>query len=299
MSNDEPYDPFCISTFLADSSLFVERFYDYPDWTNAWKVVRPIRIFCSSRCQEVRTHSPEWDLQATERYPRGPNAGSEIFGDHLNTVRRVLRYSCAQCSRHQTFTVLIALGDDPSDQICVMKIGEYPPVEHPISPALQKILGKDRAKPFKKGMTCEKFSYGIGAVAYYRRIVEEVIDGLLDHIAKLVPEEKKDEYSAVLDKAKKEKVAARKIEIIKPQLPASLRPGGKDPLGILHDVLSSGIHELTEQECLDDAKDVREALEVFLELLQAGLDAQERLNDSTQRLLDRQAKRKARKKTAP
>lgn len=61
----------------------------------------------------------------------------------------------------------------------------------------------EREETFKKGLTCESQGYGIGAYAYYRRIVEEVIDELLDGIADLMSGEDKEKYMEALEEKKK------------------------------------------------------------------------------------------------
>lgn len=46
---------------------------------------------------------------------------------------------------------------------------------------------------YKKGRILENFTNGIGAYAYYRRIIEGIIDDLLDRIPKLMTGEQKKE----------------------------------------------------------------------------------------------------------
>ena len=116
---------------------------------------------------------------------------------------------------------------------------------------------------YKKGLACESIGYGIGAFAYYRRITELVIDKLLDSIKDCLLEEEKPNYIEALEFTQNSHIAEEKIALVKDLLPPSLRPNNYNPLAILHELLSEGIHNLPEEECLEDAKSIREIL-IFL-----------------------------------
>ena len=113
---------------------------------------------------------------------------------------------------------------------------------------------------FKRGLICESQGYGIGAFAYYRRIVELVIDELLDSIDALLAGDEKATYEKGLAKTKETRVASEKIDLVKDLLPASLRPQNMNPLQLLHSALSEGIHALTDEDCLSFAEAVRNTL---------------------------------------
>ena len=49
-----------------------------------------------------------------------------------------------------------------------------------------------------KGLVSESQGYGIGAFAYYRRIVEEIIDEMLKQIGDLISGVDKERYAAAL-----------------------------------------------------------------------------------------------------
>ena len=60
-----------------------------------------------------------------------------------------------------------------------------------------------RTHPFKKrGLICESQSYGIEAFAHFRRVVEELIDSLLNDIADLMSGDEKEKYLQALEQAK-------------------------------------------------------------------------------------------------
>jgi len=61
-------------------------------------------------------------------------------------------------------------------------------------------------------------------------------------------------------KAKTEDQFTNAIKPIKDALPRALFIGDHNPLTILHDVLSDGIHDLSDAECLTHARTVRTLL---------------------------------------
>ncbi len=53
---------------------------------------------------------------------------------------------------------------------------------------------------------------------------------------------------------------SEKIRIANHALPEHLKPDGLNPLGRLYQVLSEGVHNLSDEECLDRAKATSECL---------------------------------------
>ncbi len=58
-----------------------------------------------------------------------------------------------------------------------------------------KLLGEDRFY-YRRGRECEVGGYGIGALGYYRRVVEDVIARLLEELRTLIPESEREPYEA-------------------------------------------------------------------------------------------------------
>jgi len=169
-----------------------------------------------------------------------------------------LRYLCTSCQKFGR-DFLVKLDEDGK---FIMKVGQYPAWDISGDANVESLLG-DSANYFKRGLICESQSYGIAAFAYYRRIVEEIIDQLLDDIADLLAGDELDLYKEALAKTKETRVASEKIDLVKDLLPPILRPGGMNPLGTLHQVLSEGLHAESDERCMELAMAVREVL-VFL-----------------------------------
>jgi hypothetical protein len=147
-----------------------------------------------------------------------------------------------------------------------------------------------RADYYEKGLISESQSYGIGAYAYYRRIIDEIIDELLDNIAELMADEERERYLEALEKTKKTTVTQDKISLVKDLLPSILRPEGMNPLSILHKVLSEGLHQESDERCIELAMEVREVLVFLVNQIATTKTAGTRFTEGMRKLLDRHKK---------
>lgn len=174
-------------------------------------------------------------------------------------------YQCVAC-KDQRYEFLLNMADDGS---WIQKIGQWPSWKAEISPDLRRTLSRLGAMPlYIKGVTSESQGYGIGADAYYRRIVEKVIQKLLDDITEIVDESQSIEFKQAVEEAKKQKHASEKIRLVKDILPSMLRPGGMNPLGVLYGALSDGVHTLSDDECLERAQQIRTVLDFLVKQIE-------------------------------
>jgi hypothetical protein len=174
-------------------------------------------------------------------------------------------YSCVACNE-SPIAFAVRLNEDATK---IEKVGQYPPWSINPSRAVAKALGTHLAD-FKKGLACESHSYGIGAFAYYRRIVENVIERLLNDIGELLKNDPSYEhYKQNLANVTESKAAEKRIALVKDMLPSTLRPGGMNPLGDLHQALSQGLHAEDDDDCLALAEATRESLVYLIEHVQA------------------------------
>ena len=215
------------------------------------------------------------------------NADSFVFtsGVVLRKCVQKVPYRCASCGE---FDRVFLLKFDPEENY-VMKVGQEPPWDISLDRDLEKMLG-DHADYYKKGLICESQSYGIGAFSYYRRVVEEIIDELLDEIADLMTGGERDRYLEALEQTKKTKITHDKIDLVKDLLPPILRPNEMNPLSVLHDVLSQGLHRESDEHCIELAMTVREALVFLVNQVAASRAAAASFTESMRKLLDRRTK---------
>jgi hypothetical protein len=196
-------------------------------------------------------------------------------------------YSCTSCHVFERI-FLIFFNQERS---FIMKVGQYPQWQPKINKNLAKLL-HNHWDNYSKGLACEQEGFGIGAFSYYRRIIEEIIDELLDSLADLFNDEEKEKYNEVLIEVKKEHIAEKKIEIAKDLLPASLRPNNINPLSILHSNLSAGLHNSSEEGCLEMAVMMRQALIFLVDQVIRHKEESKQFAAAIKKLDDRKTKKK-------
>ncbi|MBI2334013.1 MAG: hypothetical protein HYU84_17955 [Chloroflexi bacterium] len=208
----------------------------------------------------------------------------QLRGDNQPAKNQVLHveYVCTSCkaySRHFLIQTDVA-------GKWVLKAGQVPPWDVSLDLVLEKSLG-DASSFYKRALICESQAYGIGAFAYYRRIVEEIIDSLLEDISDLIPMDERSIYLEALEQAKKTRVTQEKIELVRDLLPSILRPDGHNPLAVLHDTLSQGIHRESDETCMELAQTTREVLVFLVNQVSATKRAGSSFTESMRKLLDR------------
>ncbi len=62
------------------------------------------------------------------------------------------------------------------------KVGQYPPLSIEPSAELSKALGEEDTALYKKALVNGNYAFGIGALAYFRRVIENKVNLLLDLI---------------------------------------------------------------------------------------------------------------------
>ena len=255
-----------------------------------------INLFCK-KCNSIQTfvYKSKTDRQGdyyenrgireTTVYSKQVNEAGLSKGAHITNPSSGeiinITYRCEGCKKtKQFYSIKIS-----EDRDYIMKIGQFPPWNISISKNLKKIL-KNHEDIYKKGLECESQGYGIGAFAYYRRIVEEIIDDILDRILEIVTKENKKDFIIVLEKAKKSHRAAEKIKIVKDELPSILMSEGDNPLKSLYKHLSEGIHTSSDEECLRKASDIKNILIFIIDIVIGTQNAHKNYKNSLKKLED-------------
>ena len=91
--------------------------------------------------------------------------------------------------------------------------------------------------------------YGLGAFAYYRRMIEELIKQIIVDVSNLDLEgsdKVREAWEQYLDKP----AMSTLLDSVTPHLPSGLLEIGDNPLKLLYGTASLGIHELSEEDCL-------------------------------------------------
>ena len=213
-------------------------------------------------------------------------ANRRYLGEGINNI--YITYWCENCG--ETFKTF-AIRAIPLEEL-VFKYGEVPPFGPPIPARAIELIGPDRDL-FLTGRRAESQGMGIGAFVYYRRVVENQKDKIFDEVIRVTNTISPDNpILEELKEAKGETQFTKAVEKIKHALPESLHINGYNPLTLLHSALSGGVHEYSDEECLELAGDIRKILIEFADKLGQALKEDAELNAAVTRL----AKTKATKK---
>jgi hypothetical protein len=117
--------------------------------------VPAIRSFCPV-CQSENTFTGILSLVGPRQ--SGPTIAGKVASAH---------YFCASCNHYSQFFQLYF---DESLSF-IIKTGQFPAWSVLVEKNLSTILG-EHEDIYRKGLICEGQGYGIGAYAYYRRVVE-------------------------------------------------------------------------------------------------------------------------------
>ena len=204
----------------------------------------------------------------------------------LLTVGRhdeVLYFTCRHCARvMKSFSLRFAV----TDKSCTaFKFGEVPPFGPPLPARLLRLAG-NHGELLKKGRRSENQGLGIGAFAYYRRVVELQKGRLIDELSNAVTRLGGDtEALQGLERARTENQFSNAIEIMAGVTPKELFVSGQNPLTLLHAPLSVGLHGLSDDECLKNAHNVRIVLAALLERIAAVTEEKAELDAAVKELL--------------
>ena len=178
--------------------------------------------------------------------------------------------SCFKCSNCKAdFIVFVRFTSKEQSLGEIEKVGQYPKLQVTIPKDFQKALGP-RVDLYRKGVTARHNNYGIGALTYFRRLVEDTTDEMLDLLEQAMKDMGADaELLKRLTQAKAGTRFEEKVKLAAEVIPPALRPGGVNPFGDLYGLLSVGLHELTDEECCDIVDDMDRALKFIYTHLKA------------------------------
>jgi hypothetical protein len=132
---------------------------------------------------------------------------------------------------------------------------------------------------------------GIGAFAYYRRVVENQKTRIVGEIAEVAAKlGAKSDVLKEFEDAAKETQFSTAIEQIKHGIPDVLLIDGQhNPLTLLHSALSEGLHANTDAECLEIAQAIRVVLTELADRISQALKKEVELTTAVSRLLNRKS----------
>jgi hypothetical protein len=187
---------------------------------------------------------------------------------------RFVIYLCAYCERN---TVSFWCSVETTDKVTSMrKVGQSPAWSIAVPSAVEAALPPGSLAFYKKGAISLSQSFGLGAVAYFRRAVEEVTGHLLDLVeqaASIDPAKPDTAALAAIAVARKSHRAEDKLRIAADVVPGHLKPNGENPLAKLYDAYSEGVHSLSDEESVETAITMRVVLDYVMPQLTEQLRA--------------------------
>jgi hypothetical protein len=212
----------------------------------------------------------------------------------------VLRYYCTSCTaevkRFAIQVCYVGLADDQATLGYAVKIGEFPSFKPRIPTRLRTLLGGD-FDLFRQGRLAESVGLGVGAVAYYRRMVEQQKNRWLQSVRDVAEREGTAEILPLIDQAIHETQFTKAMSLISGAFPESLRIRNENPAALLHAVLSEGIHDTDDAECLKLCRYVRNVLTEFANKLDQALKDDGEIKESIAALVARRAAQAVKRKT--
>jgi hypothetical protein len=236
--------------------------------------------------------TPELQLHCTNescngmRFFRCINRSPTVIGTNYSYFH--ITYRCSNCQdSEKTYSLAASVDESSEPDGKLYKFGELPPFGPPTSPKLMKLIGPDRDE-FLKGRRCENQGLGVGAFIYYRRVVENQKNRILEEIIKVseklsAPKDKLD----TLRNALKETQFSRALDMAKDVLPESLLINGHSPIKLLHSALSEGVHSLSDEACMELATSVRIVLAELSDRLGQALKDEAELTKALSTLINR------------
>ena len=159
----------------------------------------------------------------------------------------------------------------------VQKIGQYPAQSIDVPKGLENNLGEEAINLYKKSLINRNSGYGLGAVTYIRRVVEDKTNELIDVAARLAESHNVDAeiVKQIRASAQERTTYDQKLKIAATVLPNSLLIEGVNPLAELYSLVSEGVHALTEEECIAVADETASVFEFIFTNLRAMTSARQ------------------------
>lgn len=233
---------------------------------------------------DIQLHCPSDSCNGV-RFFRCISEKAEVLKTEYRFI--YLTYKCSNCQTDQkTYSIAARIDENEKPTGELYKFGELPTFGPPTPARLVKLVGPDR-ESFLKGRRCENQGLGIGAFIYYRRVVENQKNRILEEIIKVseklgAPKVKIETLKAAVSETQFSKA----LDMAKDVIPESLLINGHSPILLLHSALSEGVHALSDEDCLELASSIRIVLGELSERLSQALKDEAELTKALSTLMN-------------
>jgi hypothetical protein len=236
---------------------------------------------------EIRVHCDHPKCEGVRRHSRHKTDKFELYENFYHFVV----YVCSNCTESlKVFAVKAEREDeDKCSGICT-KVYQEPPFGQPIPKRLFHVIGETNREHFLQARRAVARGLGIGAYGYYRRIVENTKFDLVGSVLEIARATSASSAQIeLLKKAQTETQFSKAIEMLRDvsAIPAVLLIDGHNPLALLHDLLSEGIHQLSDGECLERAQEAEVILCEIADRMQIALTERKTVKAAVTSILKR------------
>jgi len=182
-------------------------------------------------------------------------------GETNNTGFTSKQFKCRNCGSSQTTYYFYWKKEQQHTEF--FKVGQYPELEERVSQTLVGALTQEDLKMYRNALRLRNFNLGIAAVAYMRRVVENRMNDMLTILYDAArvhnaPPELLARHEVVMN----ERRFSTKVDYAGDLLPQNLRPDGHpNPMAVLHELASDGLHTKSDAECVDIFDECRQTFE--------------------------------------
>jgi hypothetical protein len=199
--------------------------------------------------------------------------------------RVFLHYTCSNCRCRSKIFAIMARWNAVADEGEAVKIGEWPPFGPQVSARVTSIVGQSNAL-FLMGCRAEMQGLGIGAMLYYRKVVENQKNQIIDEIIRVGRRAHSSEAQIEkLKAARSEKEIKKAVEIISDAIPQVLLINGYNPLALLEQALTKGSYVQKDHDALRLAAAIRKILTELAECMARVLEDQSDLEEAVNTIL--------------
>ena len=146
----------------------------------------------------------------------------------------------------------------------VEKVGCSPKIKINPNKEIEKFFDRETNSWYYKGLNCIAQDFGIGAFAYFRRIIEKELITIIENI-KSLPDAHSIEIENLLQKHEANPAISSIYDNIFHHLPNSLKVLGDNPIKLLYNQTSEGLHSMTDQDCLEKSENILKILEFTIQ----------------------------------
>lgn len=178
----------------------------------------------------------------------GPFLFEELEADVRAPRVFEVAFSCTRDTTHKLYFFFRVNQDK------IAKVGQSPSLatlEQGETKKYRKVLGEERAREFNCAIGLHAHGVGIGAFVYLRRIFEDLIEQARVKASKATDWDDKSFQKIRMDE---------RIQILRDELPQFLVE-----TRAIYSILSAGLHELSEEECLQVFEPVKTGIELILD----------------------------------